>query len=473
MRVLLINNTAVGGGAQRVFSDTYLALEARGVEVTCAYAGQDCDDIPRRRIELLDATTRRFPLHLLLLLWSPTNAWRILKAILNHRPDIVHIHTYFGISPSVLVPIWLMKQVSNLRCVHTVHNYYTSCVNQTHYDHRRGVTCQECSGSFFKTRGFRRRCDKSQLKFLAKWLWGFETRLLLRMGVVDVFITPSRHALKVLSDETYLKGPKQVVRNPVSSSGLGTEARKGRVICHFGRFSAEKGIDVLLHAFRLLLGEAGFEDFRLRIIGTGPEESRIRSMIQQLGIENQVEIRPFMKTEALRREVESALVCVFPSKWYETFSLATVESVSWGTIPIVSDLGALSENVQYLGCGRTFAAGDPVSLKEVVVDVVRNLEEESNRLNMGREKLRESSGEYVDELMRAYQDASDRALRGERSRVHTRTGRSEGAGTSRHVNLAGDLRTVEARTPTKGEGAQVSLPMVGIAESNAQPRRSD
>lgn len=60
-----------------------------------------------------------------------------------------------------------------------------------------------------------------------------------------------------------------------------------------GRLIPEKGVDVLIGAVAMLIRERNREELRLHIVGQGPEERALKSLVQELGIERQVVFEGF------------------------------------------------------------------------------------------------------------------------------------------------------------------------------------
>ena len=102
----------------------------------------------------------------------------------------------------------------------------------------------------------------------------------------------------------------------------------GTTALYAGRLVALKGLPLALEAMALL------PDWRLVILGDGPDAGRLERLAIRLGIADRVEFRGMQtRDETMRVMREEADVMVFPS-FHDEGSLAVVEAVSTG-LPVV------------------------------------------------------------------------------------------------------------------------------------------
>ena len=136
--------------------------------------------------------------------------------------------------------------------------------------------------------------------------------------------------------------------DPFATDPMPDVARKGAL--YVGRLSAEKGVGVLVDAWREM-------DMPLTILGDGPDraalEARAGPNVHFLGHRD----RAFVQ-EAMR----AAAVLVVPSIWFEMFPMTVVEAMACGTPLVVSRIGALAEIVEDGKTGVHFTAGDAADL---------------------------------------------------------------------------------------------------------------
>ena len=154
---------------------------------------------------------------------------------------------------------------------------------------------------------------------------------------------------------------------PIANYGLESDPP---LFAFIGRLTSEKGVSVLLHAAAALAAED--IEFRLRIIGDGPERARLAILAWSLRLRERVEFMGTLEGAALEAGVASAIGIVLPSLAEETAGLVAMEQMMQGRVIIASDIGGLGEIV-----GRTglkFPPGDVVALTECMRRVLTDPE---------------------------------------------------------------------------------------------------
>jgi alpha-1,6-mannosyltransferase len=105
---------------------------------------------------------------------------------------------------------------------------------------------------------------------------------------------------------------------------------RGDHVLYVGRLGREKGVVELLHATA-----RSREPWRLRLVGSGPIELRLRRLADQLGLGGRVEWRPYIADRAqLAAAYAAARVVVMPGA-HETFGLVGFEAAACGA-PVVT-----------------------------------------------------------------------------------------------------------------------------------------
>lgn len=170
--------------------------------------------------------------------------------------------------------------------------------------------------------------------------------------------------------------PDYWVPNPVRRfdiDGAEVSGASGAIrFAKVGRFSYQKGHDLLLRAFSRVYETR--KDVRLTLVGYGVEEPRLRAQIQALGLCGVVEIKhqPFNPQPAL---LETD-VYVSASRW-EGWSLAICEALRFG-LPVVAtdcEFGP-SDILTDSRLGRLTPAGDEAALAAAMLYYCDHLDEE-------------------------------------------------------------------------------------------------
>ena len=102
-----------------------------------------------------------------------------------------------------------------------------------------------------------------------------------------------------------------------------------------GRLVALKGFDLTLHAFALFLKKAGYPPggmITLSIIGSGPEEEKLKSLAQDLGVANNIRWVPWISRAGMDEFYKESDVFLFPS--HEGAGMVVAEAMSYG-LPVV------------------------------------------------------------------------------------------------------------------------------------------
>jgi glycosyltransferase involved in cell wall biosynthesis len=176
------------------------------------------------------------------------------------------------------------------------------------------------------------------------------------------------------------------------------------VVLSPGRLVWEKGHQDVLRAVALL-ARSGLRP-RLRIVGRGPEEGRLRGYADELGVGDRVEIGP-VRYDEMPDVFASASCMVLASLptataqlhpfdvprafWEEQFGLVLAEGMAGGLDILATESGAIPEVLD--GQGTLFAAGDWPALAR----------------HLAEGPLARAPGErvaYPDELVRRYSTAA-------------------------------------------------------------------
>lgn len=128
-----------------------------------------------------------------------------------------------------------------------------------------------------------------------------------------------------------------------------------------GRLDELKGIDLLMHAWKLL----GNQFSKLIICGTGPLDDWCRDFIKENRIQN-VELRGFLPNDDIKKIIRESKALILPTRLYEGFPMSLVEAYSVGIPVIGSNIGNVSNLIKCNVTGMTFKYNDVFSLKNVV-----------------------------------------------------------------------------------------------------------
>lgn len=335
MRILLIHNFyRYPGGEDRVFEQEGALLEEHGHEVTrFSVHNSQIGTLSRHR--LVRAT-----------LWNSSIACEIGTLARRVRPTIVHCHNIF---PLISPAVYYVAKSLHVPVVQTLHNYRLLCPAGVLY--RDGRTCEECIGTTTFWPSVLHGCYQESRaattvaasmlamhKIGSTWNSAVNTYIALTEFARTKFIEGGLPGDRIVVKPNFVHRP--------SSSGLG----KGGYALFVGRLVPEKGIDVLLAAWRRLGSK-----LPLKIVGDGPLALTVTTHAQSypgvawLGSQNAEQVKSLMR---------DALVLILPSTWYEGFPMIVAEAYAAGLPIIASSLGSLSALIVHGHTGRHFKPGD-------------------------------------------------------------------------------------------------------------------
>lgn len=139
-----------------------------------------------------------------------------------------------------------------------------------------------------------------------------------------------------------------------------------------GRLVWEKGHqDVIRAVAALHRGMLGASTpVRLLVVGSGPEEKRLRRHAQELGVERHVEFRatvPYDEMPALYQSASAMVLASLPRRgWEEQFGMVLAEAMASGTSIVAARSGAIPEVVQ--DAAHLFEPGDWFGLAQALLD---------------------------------------------------------------------------------------------------------
>jgi glycosyltransferase involved in cell wall biosynthesis len=318
MRVLVVHNryvSAVPSGENAVVDEEVAALREAGVEVLTHI--RSSDEIaalsPARRAALATRPIR-----------SGEDA-RQVRSLLR-GVDVLHLH-----NPYPLVSPWVVRVAhrAGVPVVQTVHNYRHACVNGSLF--RDGGPCTDCLRHTTRWPGvvhgcYRGSVPQSVVLTTAEHLHTGTWRMVSRYLVLTAF------AARTLG----LPASKVVVR-PNSAPDPGSPAPQGFGYLFVGRLDEEKGVLLLLDAWRSVPPGS-----RLTVIGDGRHRAAVESLAATRPDLVYLGAQPPSRVAA---EMDAAAAVVVPSVCYEGFPRVLAESFARGRSVLATDVGPLPEVV--------------------------------------------------------------------------------------------------------------------------------
>lgn len=384
MRVLVVHNFYQHkGGEDAVFAAETAMLQANGHEVFEFTAHND--SLQGKNLVEIALNT----------LWSSTAKRDLAELIAKVQPEIVHFHnTFMSISPSA----YYACKEANLPVVQTLHNYRLVCPKATLF--RGEDLCTACVGNTLFIPAIRHACYRdSSLQTLGVAAMLNLHRLLKTWDTqIDKYICLSENSRQIFVDGG-LPADKMMVKGNFLEKDPGIGLSDERYFVFLGRLSPEKGLSILLNAWKDL------RDIPLKIIGEGPMREELSSFIQEHQMKH-VELLGFMPHAEALELVKRATAQVVPSQWQEPFGLVAIEAFACAKAVVASKLGALSNIVEDGVNGLHFDAKDSASLAEKVKllwEDPKTTERMGKNARQSYEQNYTSAANYQ-VLMKAYQE---------------------------------------------------------------------
>jgi glycosyltransferase involved in cell wall biosynthesis len=169
-----------------------------------------------------------------------------------------------------------------------------------------------------------------------------------------------------------LDAPSVVIPNPYDEGTFQerTNSKPDRDLIFVGRLVTEKGVDCALKALRLLK-EGGIAP-NFTVVGKGPDESRLRQLTAELGLDEQVKFVGLKRGEELASEFARHRILVVPSTSDEPFGVVALEGIASGCVVIGSEGGGLKDAIG--PCGMTFPNRNVSSLASCLRELLADTE---------------------------------------------------------------------------------------------------
>jgi len=153
---------------------------------------------------------------------------------------------------------------------------------------------------------------------------------------IDIYIAPSSLIKCKLIEGGFRQDKIRVKPNFVDIKTAGLNHSSQNFAVYMGRLSKEKGVSFLIDAWMEL------KDISLKIIGTGPLEEKLRTIVDKKGMHN-IDFLGYISGAERFDILSRAMFLTFPSECYESFGLSIIESYACGVPVIGTDLEGIDE----------------------------------------------------------------------------------------------------------------------------------
>jgi len=336
--------------------------------------------------------------------WNPFSLKALKNILIKEKPDILHVHNFFPlISPS----IFYATNDLDTPTVFTLHNYRIVCANAILL--RNNSPCTECLDKQSILPSLKYKCYRESR--MATLPLALSIKLHQVLGTwqrkVDAFISLTEFQKNKLI-EAGLPAEKIHIKPHFYSSPPNPLPfnERGSKVVFIGRLGPEKGINVLLHAWKMW----GEDAPDLEIIGDGPERHPLEKYSATNNLDNKISFLGQLPFPQTLDKLSRARLSILPTLCYEGFPMTVLEAFAMGVPVVASNIGSLPCIIENNKNGALFKAGDSEALCNALKEVWGNRENLEQMSTAARSTFEESFSTEINHkiLMDIYQEASKR-----------------------------------------------------------------
>lgn len=236
-------------------------------------------------------------------LWYAIKAYVIAFFIIR-RYDIVHFHTVPNISMKIQLPVFLLAKLWHKKVVLHLH-----CGNQL---------------TWMKYR-------KSKI---AHWCMKKSHHIILLSKIFEEYLD------EYWSD---IKTPRSVIYNACEDVIALPYNQHENYILMAGAINWNKACDTLVSAFARI--HIKYPDWKVVLLGSGPDEQKIKELIKKEGIENKVIMPGYLFGEDVKKYFRTAGIYCMSSK-VEGFPMVVLEAWAYGVPVVTTPVGGLPDVIE-------------------------------------------------------------------------------------------------------------------------------
>ena len=272
-----------------------------------------------------------------------------IRMVLNDfKPDVVHLNNFnYQLTPSIILEI--RKWNKNCRIIYTAHDGQLVCPNHLMQNPKTHKNCDKClNGNFMnciKGKCIHESLAKSLIGAAEAKFWDLKETY----KYIDTIICCSKFMKNKLDCNKLLRNKTVVLHNFVDQEKTSNVQKKDYVL-YFGRFSEEKGVDILAEVCKEI------PDISFIFAGKGPLQEKLKGSpnITNVG---------FKTGKELEKLISEARFSICPSTCYENCPFSVMESQMLGTPVLGANIGGIPELIEVGVTGELFTSGDKRDLK--------------------------------------------------------------------------------------------------------------
>ncbi len=288
---------------------------------------------------------------------NPWAYFKLRSVLSQFQPDLVYVNIFLTQLSPIILPL-----LNNIPSFYHVVWYRPICFTGTKFFPNNNV-CNTRYGL---------ACYRNNCVPIRDWI-----PLTLQMimwkhwrGVFNKILANSSHLKDRLEAEGFTD--VDVIEHHFQHLPDKTRQSKTPTVTYAGRLVKEKGVDILLRGFTIVL--ENHPQCRLQIAGEGPEHNRLTNLSKELGISENTEFLGHVSHRDIDNRLGGSWIQVVPSIWEEPFGMVAVESMLRGTTVIASSTGGLKEIIIHEKTGLLVPPGDVGALARAMIRVITDHE---------------------------------------------------------------------------------------------------
>jgi glycosyltransferase involved in cell wall biosynthesis len=379
MKILSVNKFYwKKGGSEAVFFGEKELLEKNGHTVI-PFSMQSENNLPAEYSEYfvknVDYDSAKFAEKLsaaLKIIYS-FDARHKMESLLNAvKTDVAHFHIFqHQISPSVFGPL-RKRKVPIVLTLHDLKPMCPSCI-----------------------KGSRLNSLINTAEMYVHYALGYYQN-------VDRYIAVSRFFQNKMIEFGFRPEQLTYIPNFINIEEFPASGADENYAVYFGRLSYEKGLDTLIQAARLC------PDIPVVIIGTGPDEGKLRETVETQQITN-IRFTGYKQGDKLKQLISSSSFTIVPSITYDNCPMSILESLALSKPVIGADIGGIPELINQSVDGFIFSPGNTEDLARKMRTLWEDCDGRRAMGIEGRKKIadRFTPEKHYRELINLYYDVLD------------------------------------------------------------------
>lgn len=198
------------------------------------------------------------------------------------------------------------------------------------------------------------------------------------------------HTISKVSEEDLLKfgasKPIHIIPPTIRKTENGKDMPNNLQFVYVGRLVFYKNLEIAIQAVSIV--KKSYENIKLKIIGGGPHLESLRSLVKQLGLQENVEFCGYVHEDKKYELISSSIAMVFPSLC-EGFGLVILESFSCSRSVLVSNVRPLSDIIDDRKDGLVIDPSDEKKWAEAMIFIIQNMDYAKKMGQEGYEKLQQ------------------------------------------------------------------------------------